>query len=138
MLSGLRLIFSNCFTKMNWLVFSVKECWKNASFQINILQLWLFLILMWIGRRFSNAVEARIWSCYIFSKYFSVWSKVIINGDHDIKYRSRLIAKDDVTVSLFRPLFPDSQILCVENMHKSLTEWLTGWNCLSFFNKRKI
>ena len=41
--------------------------WNNASFLINILELWLFQILMWIGRRVYYAVEARIWSYYTFS-----------------------------------------------------------------------
>jgi len=31
-----------------------------------------------------------------------------------------------------------NRILCVESKHRSLTEWLTGWNCLAFFNKRKL
>ena len=41
-------------------------------FQIHILQLWLFQILVWIGRRVTNAVETRSWSSYAFSKYFPV------------------------------------------------------------------
>jgi len=39
---------------------------------------------------------------------------------------------------LFQPLFSDFHILCVENKHKSLTEWLTGWNCLSFSIREKF
>jgi len=38
----------------------------------------------------------------------------------------------------FQSLFPECQILCVENKNKSITEWLAGWNCLPFFNRRKI
>ena len=38
----------------------------------------------------------------------------------------------------FQALFPECQILCIENKHKSITDWLTDWNCLSFFNRRKI
>ena len=38
----------------------------------------------------------------------------------------------------FQPLFPKYQILCAENKHKSITEWLAGWNCSSFFNRRKV
>ena len=37
---------------------------------------------------------------------------------------------------LLQPLLQDSQILHMENKHKSLTEWLTGWNCLSFLIKQ--
>jgi len=38
----------------------------------------------------------------------------------------------------FQTLFPESQTLCVENKHESLTEWLTGWNCLSFFKNKNL
>jgi len=76
---------------MNWLIFSV-----NALFQIHILPLWLLQILVWIGRRAFNAVEVHIWSYYTFSKYFSVWGRVLLNGDCKIKHRSWLVPKDDM------------------------------------------
>ena len=44
---------------------------------------------------------------------------------HKAKYQSQLIPKDDMEY-LFQLLFPESQILCVENKHKSLNECLSG------------
>jgi len=39
---------------------------------------------------------------------------------------------------LFQPLFPENQILCVENKHeKPTTEWLTGLKLFVIFQKRK-
>jgi len=39
---------------------------------------------------------------------------------------------------LFQPLFPENQILCVENKHeRPTTEWLTGLKLFVIFQKRK-
>jgi len=75
---------------------------------------------------------------YTFSKYLSTCeagfsSMMTITQNIDIEWFSRMTLE-----YLFQPLFSESQILCVENRHKSRTEWLTGWNCFSFFNKRQI
>jgi len=64
---------------------------NNASFQIQILQLGLFQILVysWLGEEFP-AIELLIWSYYTFSKYLSVWGRVLFNDDHKTKHRSWL------------------------------------------------
>jgi len=43
---------------------------NNALFQIQMLHLWHFQILVCIGRRIFNAVEVRIWSYYSISFQF--------------------------------------------------------------------
>jgi len=99
--------------------------------------MWLSQILVWIGRIVSNAVEAHILSYYTFSKYLSVWGKVLFNDNHKTKHRS--VDSQKWHESLFQLLFPESQILWVKNKHKGLTEWLTGWNSLPLFkNIKKI
>jgi len=91
----------SCFQSvLNWVKRGID--WSstlNALFQVNMLQLWLFQILVWIGRRVSNAVEAHILSYYTFSKYLSVWGKVLLNDNHKTKHPSQLIPKDGMRVS---------------------------------------
>jgi len=56
-----------------------------------MLQLWLFQILVWIKRRVSNAVEARIWSYCTFSKHFSAWGR----------FSSMMTIKQNIDLDLF-------------------------------------
>jgi len=107
----------------------------NAIAQIQILQLWLFLILVWIGRRVFYTVEARIWSYYTFSRYLSVWGRVLIEI-HETKHRSRLIPKDDMRVSLSTTVPRMSDIVRKKQAQKY--PWVTGWLRLSFLNRREM
>jgi len=100
---------------------------SNALFQIHILQLWL---LVWIGRRVSNAVDARIWNYCTFSKYLSVQGRVLLNDDH--KKTSISIDSQGWHESISVNHCSQSLRYCVKNKHKSLTEWLTGWRFVIF------
>ena len=136
-LSGYGLVFSNCFLEMNWLIFNVNEFFIPFSKSYLVTVTFLNFGVDW-GKISLYVVEARSWSYHTFSRYLSVWSRILLKK-HKTKHRSRLIPKDDMRWEChFQPLFPECQILCVENKHESITEWPTGWNCFSFFNRRKI
>jgi len=131
------LDFSKCFIKMNWLTFSVlfqtmlhskfKSCnWDFSKFWCTVdwaksfqLSNCSFEVII----PFQN-------TCLCESGFFSMMT---IKQNIDLDWSPRMTWQ-----YLFQPLFPESQILCEENKHKSLTEWLTDWNFLSFLNKRQI
>ena len=99
-------------------------------------KLWLFQILVWIGKIVSNTDKARIWG-YLFKMLTcSVGGRVLLNDDHKANHQSWSVPRM-MWEYFFQPLLLESQILCIENIYKSLTEWLTGGNCLSFFKKIK-
>jgi len=110
----------------------------KTLFQINILQLFDFSkFLCGLGEEFPTLsmrafeVIVPFQNSYLFEAGLS--SIMTIKQNIDLNWFPRM-AWD----YLFHPLYPESQILCVENKHKSLPELLTGWRCLSFFNERKM
>jgi len=96
----------------------------SALFQIQILQLWLFQILVWFGRRVFYAVKAHIWTYYTFSGYLSVWGRVLFKI-HKTKQRSGLIPKDDMRVSLSTTVPEISDI--VRRKQAQNYHWVIGW-----------
>ena len=122
-LSGHGLVFWKCFFRMNYLIVSVNQCFIPHSYVATV----TFLNLAWTGVFY--AVKVRIGSYHTFSKYLFVWDRVLLNN-HKTKCQSLL--------NLFQPPFPECQILCIENKHKSTTERLTGWNFLSFLIEEKF
>ena len=101
---------------------------NNALFQIHILQLWLFQILMWTGRNNSYAVYPRIWSHCTFSKYLYVWGRVFLmmTTKQNIDHRSRLIPKDDMRVSLSTTVSRKSNLVRRKQARKT-HYWVTDW-----------
>ena len=81
---------------MNLLIFNVVQCFIPNSYLAPV----TFPILVGIGRRISSPVEPRIWRYHTFSKYLSVWARVLHRDHHKTKHRSRLIPKDDMRVFL--------------------------------------
>ena len=107
-------------TKMNWLIFIVKQRFIPHSYLASV----TFSFLMWIERRVSCVVEVRIWSYNTFSNFLSVWGSVLLIDYRKTKHWSWLVPKDDNwQESISFNLFPESQVLSVENKHKSLTEF---------------
>ena len=96
----------------------------NALFQIRIFQLWLFQIVVWIGRRVFYTVKAHIWNYYTFSGYLSVWGRILLKI-HKTKQWSRLIPKDDMRVSLSTTVPRMSDIVHRKQAQKY--HWVTGW-----------
>jgi len=93
----------------------------------------------WFGLgEVSNAVEARIWRYYAFSKYLSVWGRVLLNYDLKTKHRSRLIPKDDMRL-LISTTFPRIADIALRKQAQK-SRWVTDWLKLFviFQQKKKL
>jgi len=70
-----------------------------------------------------NAIEVHIWSYYGFSKYLSVWGRVLPNDK--TKHRSQSSPKDDMRVALSIPVPRISDIVSRKQAQKS--QWVAEW-----------
>jgi len=132
-LSGHGFVFLNCFSKMNWLIFNVNKCFTPNSYLVTVT--FLNFGVDW-EKTSLYVVEARSWSYYTFQDTYlceAGFSSKNIKRNSDLDWFPKMTRE-----YYFQPLFSGYQILCVENKHESVTEWLTGLNCLPFFNRREI
>jgi len=110
--------------------------WINALFQIQILQLWLAKLWCGLGEELCTLSKSAFEVIIPFQNTYlceAGFSSKTVKWNSDLDWSPKMAWEYH-----FQPLFPECQILCVENKHKSITESLASWNCLSFFNRRKI
>jgi len=132
-LSGHGLVVSNCFLKMNWFIFCVNQCFITNSNLATVT--FLNFGLNW-AKSFLRCRSMHLKLLYLFR--IPIWL-CEAGFSKSIKRNSDLDWFPKMTWEYhFQPLFPECEILCIENKHRSITELLAGWNCLSFFNRRKI
>ena len=103
---------------------------NNVLFQIHVLQLWRFQFWCGLGeelRTFEVIIPCQ--NTYLYEAGFSVMT---IKQNIDLSWFPRMTWD-----YLFDPQFPESQILCVEIKHKSVSDWLVEIAC-HFSKKEKF
>ena len=118
------------FTRARARVFSALQRWINWSSMLNNVPNSYVATVAFLNfgvdwAKISNAVEARIWNYYTFSKYLSVWGRDLLNDDHITKNLSRLIPNDNMRASLAPTVARISEIVRRKQVNKRLTELLT-------------
>jgi len=124
-----------CFKKVFWLIFNVKQFFFPNSYLATVtfpnfgVDCAKSFLVSTLPKR-SFEVIAPFQNTYLCEAGFS--SMMTIKQNIDFDWSTTMTSE-----YFFQPLFPESQILCVENKHKSLTEWLQLVEIFVIFQYKK-